>query len=71
MRKVIAIILAASVLGLAGCCLTHRVAKWEYKQVAPRVTDDTLNKLGDEGWSVVGVGTDNGISFYVLKRAKK
>jgi PBP1b-binding outer membrane lipoprotein LpoB len=71
MKKSIVLIIAASTLVLAGCCTTHRAARWEYKQLAPRVTDETLNKLAEEGWSVVAVGTDNGSSFYILKRAKK
>jgi hypothetical protein len=76
MKNTIALIVAASTLGLSGCCTAHHVTKWEYKQIEPskgtsRVSEDALNKLGDEGWSVVGVGNDNGISVYILKRAKK
>ena len=76
MKKTIALIVAASTLGLSGCCTAHHVSKWEYKQLPPdrgssRVSDDALNKLGEEGWSVVGVGNDNGVSIYILKRAKK
>ena len=76
MKKAITLIVAASTLWLSGCCTTHHVSKWEYKQLLPdrgstRATDDALNKLGEEGWSVVGVGNDNGVSIYILKRAKK
>ena len=76
MKKTIALIVAVSTLGLSGCCTAPHATKWEYKQLVPdvgssRVSEDALNKLGDEGWSVVGVGNDIGISVYILKRAKK
>ena len=71
MKKHIALGLVASTLFLAGCCTTHHATKWEYKQVATQVGDDSLNKLGGEGWSVVACGTSQTGSFYVLKRAKQ
>ncbi len=71
MKKHIAITLTASALFLAGCCTAHHVTKWEYKQVYAQVSDESLNKLGDEGWSVVACGTSQTGTFYVLKRAKK
>jgi hypothetical protein len=73
MKKHIALGLVASTLFVAGCCTTHHVTKWEYKQIASSmVTDETLNQLGDQGWSVVGYGTpEGGRSFYILKRAKQ
>ncbi len=70
MKKDIALMIAASALLFAGCCTTH-VTKWEYKQLYTQVSDDSLNKLGDEGWSVVACGTSQTGNFYVLKRAKK
>ncbi len=71
MKEHIVIILAGSILLLAGCCTTPHVTKWEYKQVYAQVSDDSLNKYGDEGWSVVACGTSQTGNFYVLKRAKK
>lgn len=72
MKKSITLIFALSALLLAGCCSTHRhVTQWEYKQVFAQVSDEGLNKLADEGWSVVCCGTSQTGSFYVLKRAKR
>ena len=52
---------------------------WEYKLVSSVsiVIPADVNKLGDEGWEVVGFtyaknpGGGNDYSYYVLKRAKK
>jgi hypothetical protein len=71
MKKSIALIFVASTLFLAGCCTTHPTAKWEYKQLHGRISDDNLNKWANEGWSVVCFGTDQTGSFYILKRAKQ
>jgi hypothetical protein len=74
MKKSIALIFAASTLLLAGCCTTHQVTKWEYKQLnGSEVTDQALNKLGDEGWIVVDYSTGPGSAegFYILKRPKQ
>jgi hypothetical protein len=68
MQKHITLVLAATTLFLAGCCTTHHIAKWEYKQLSSSmVTDETLNQLGDQGWSVVAYGS----GFYILKRPKQ
>ena len=53
MKKSIALLLAASTLVLVGCCTTHQATKWEYKTVVD-MSDAFLNRLGAEGWSVVG-----------------
>ncbi len=61
---------------IAGCVPP---TKWEYKKVSMPYTDHdaALNKLGEEGWELVGysfkpaagVGTD--YSYYVFKRVKR
>ena len=74
MKKSIVIILAAVTLILAGCCTTHHVTKWEYKQLSnSMVTDETLNQLGDQGWNVVGYSSAPGAAngFYIFKRPKQ
>ena len=72
MKKHIALGLVASTLFLAGCCTTPHVTKWEYKQVGAQKTDEALNQLADQGWSVVCVGANsNGGDFYVLRRPKQ
>jgi hypothetical protein len=72
MKKSIALVFMASTLFLAGCCTSHQATKWEYKQQYTQISDESLNKLADQGWSVVCVGTSaNGAHFYILKRPKK
>jgi hypothetical protein len=74
MKKLIALVFAAGAFVLAGCCTTQQVAKWEYKQLSNgMVTDETLNRLGDEGWNVVGYNSAPGAAngFYLLKRPKQ
>ena len=53
---------------------------WEYQHLSAPGRGDTagLNKLGDEGWELVGysfakhpTGQGNDWSYYVLKRPKK
>ena len=72
MKKSIALMIAASALFLAGCCTTSRTARWEYKVLETPSAEDELNRLGDQGWSVVGATTSTrGVPVYVLKRAKR
>jgi len=44
--------------------------KSEYRQVAIQQSDENLNKLADEGWTVVCTGTSQNGGFYVLTRTK-
>ena len=75
MKKNIALIFAASTLFLAGCCTTPHQVKWEYKEVefpSGTTSEDQLNQLGDQGWSVVAATVSTrGVPLYVLKRAKQ
>lgn len=74
MKYCIALLSVAFTLIAGGCCSTptSQITKWEYKQVYTQITDESLNKLADEGWNVVCVGTSsNGGHFYILKRPKK
>ena len=68
MKKLIALVFAASTFMMAGCCTTHHVAKWEYKTIQGSQTDDSLNKFADDGWTVVGLNSYGG---YLLKRPKQ
>jgi hypothetical protein len=71
MKRTIALILAVSSLALAGCCTTHQTGKWEYMQQSGQLSDADLNKLADQGWSVVSTSIGpGGTVFYVLKRHK-
>jgi hypothetical protein len=74
MKKSIALIFAASILVLAGCCTTHHTASWEY-QTRHDLSDTELNKLGEQGWKVVGFTKDEtqgpNHCDYVLERRKK
>jgi hypothetical protein len=56
---------------LAGCCISPHHKKWEYMQTPTQLSDKELNKLGDQGWNVVGCGSSQTGTFYILKRAKQ
>ena len=71
MKKHVALGLVVSTLFLAGCCTAHQAKHWEYKQLSGMQSDAALNKLADEGWSVVSVSVDNTTPLYVFKRAKQ
>lgn len=45
--------------------------KSEYRHVATQVSDESLNKLADEGWTVVCTGTSQLGGFYLLTRTKQ
>jgi hypothetical protein len=81
MKKHIALGLVAGTLFLAGCCTTHHVTQWEYKnislqvyQLRPPNLSSALNDLGKDGWVVVGFTQDGTGDYatlhYLLKRAK-
>ena len=62
--------LGAGVMFSLGATTEHK--KTEYRQVATQVSDESLNKYGDEGWTVVCTGTSaNGAHFYVLSRPRQ
>ena len=79
MKKHIALGLVASTLFLAGCCTTHHVRQWEYKEVG---SVEQANKAAADGWIVTGFSaytrTDTYSSgpvytdakIYLLKRPK-
>ena len=49
---------------------------WEYKQLVRNLstenapTEDELNKLGKEGWELVGVVNDSRMTYLYFKRVK-
>jgi uncharacterized protein YceK len=70
MKKVVALMFAASTLLLAGCSTTHEHAdaKWEYQWAYDY---QTVQSLTAQGWTLDGfVPSDpNGTgAFYILKR---
>jgi len=81
MRRCIALVIAASTVGLAGCCTTPRTPKWEYKVEDERkwvsrdsVTPDwlvveqrRLNDLGKDGWVLI----QRDANLYFFMRAMK
>jgi hypothetical protein len=72
MKNHIALGLVASALFLAGCCTTHQAKHWEYMQLGGLQSDASLNKLADEGWTIVSfTGTASGPVEYLLKRPKE
>ncbi len=84
MKECIALVIAASTLGLAGCSTTPRVTMWEYKVAGiPPVpagstipspqewrdrTQQFLNDVGKEGW--VLVSQNEGRVFYFKRPIK-
>ena len=84
MKKHTALLFAASILILAGCCTTPSVAKWEYKvAVPPRMPfggpaggpeqfrenqEAFLNELGKDGW--VLISQTEGRIFYFKRPLK-
>jgi uncharacterized protein YceK len=71
MKKSIVLAFAVSTVLLAGCCTAHHTENWEYKQVMVQPSDAALNKLADEGWSLVCCSYDGHGGRYVLKRPKQ
>jgi hypothetical protein len=69
MKKFLMLLIAAFSLMVAGCRTTDHAAKWEY-----RTTDNLaeVNKLADQGWTVVNFAIPGGGPYqYLLKRAKR
>jgi hypothetical protein len=68
MKNIIALISAASVLLLAGCCTTDHATKWHYKTVES-TSIEVLNTPLSEGWIVDGfTALPDGNKVYLLKR---
>ena len=67
-------VLLIQALGFLGGMQGH---KWEYKIISPGdlVFDETLNKLGDEGWELVTArrakGSDDEFSYEMILKKKK
>ncbi|PWU07963.1 MAG: hypothetical protein C5B50_30665 [Verrucomicrobia bacterium] len=63
--------LGAAIVLSVGAATDHK--KPEYRQVPIQQSDESLNKLADEGWTVVCTGApQHGNSgFYILTRAKQ
>ena len=59
---------AAAVFSL-GATTEHK--KPEYRQLPTQVSDESLNKLADEGWTVVCTGTSQSGGFYLLTRTRQ
>ena len=66
---VFGVVLGAAIVFSLGAA-TDRT-KMEYRQVPTQQHDESLNKLADEGWTVVCTGTTQGGGFYVLTRPKQ
>jgi len=61
--------LGAAVVFSLGAATEHK--KQEYRQVPTQVGDESLNKMADEGWTVVCTGTSQIGNFYVLTRTRQ
>ncbi len=80
MKKLIALLFAASTVFFAGCCGTHHASsQWEYKVVEPPLGPEGtrpvgiqrreafLNELGRDGWVLVAADAD---LFYLKRPAR-
>jgi S-adenosylmethionine:tRNA-ribosyltransferase-isomerase (queuine synthetase) len=61
--------LGAAVVFSLGAATEHK--KSEYRQLPTQLSDDSLNKLAAEGWTVVCTGTSQTGGFYLLTRTKQ
>ena len=61
--------LGAAVIFSLGAATEHK--KSEYRQISTQVSDESLNKLANEGWTVVCTGTSQSGGFYVLTRTRQ
>ena len=61
-------VLGATVVFSLGAATGQK--RLEYRQVATQQSDESLNKLADEGWTVVCTGTSQNGGFYILTRPK-
>ena len=80
-NQITSLILASAVaLAFAGCATEHHSTAYDYKIIKGSIQtrmpsgatslDQKLDQATAEGWQVVSSGSDNGIAFIVLKRAK-
>lgn len=60
---------ASVVFSLGAAAIEHK--KQEYRQIPTQVSDESLNKAADEGWTVVCTGTSQSGGFYVLTRTRR
>jgi predicted small secreted protein len=74
MKKSITLLFAASTLFLAGCCTTHRTVSYDHV-IMRDLSDGDLNRMGYEGWRVVGFGKDEtqnaGHTITILEKPSK
>ena len=61
--------LGAAVVFSLGAATTGK--KSEYRQVPTQQSDESLNKMAEEGWTVVCTGTSQNGGFYLLTRTKQ
>jgi hypothetical protein len=61
-------VFGAAVVFSLGAATEHK--KQEYRQIPNQVSDESLNKAADEGWTVVCTGTSHSGMFYVLTRTR-
>lgn len=62
------VVLGAAVILSLGAATGQK--KVEYRHQPTQVSDDTLNKLNDEGWTVLCTGTSQSGAFYLLTRPR-
>ena len=52
--------------------MSEEITQWEYKEMSARhYNDETLNKIGSEGWEMVTSTTSGGGTFsFIFKKPK-
>ena len=62
-------VLGATVVFSIGAATGQK--RLEYRQVPTQQSDESLNKLADDGWTLACTGTSQNGGFYVLTRPKQ
>jgi hypothetical protein len=68
---------ALALLALAGCCATkHHATTDDYRIIRGHIAtgnpplETQLSQAAAEGWHVVSTGSDDGVAFIVLRKAR-
>ncbi len=49
----------------------NQITQWEYKTIEKDISDEQLNKLGDQGWEATCSASRNGYTDRILMKRPK